>query len=76
MVLGVFLVAFFLRRVGGTAVFWGAIAAQVLVFVLYSSLSISYLWYNVIGCVACCALAALFQLAVNLGRRSGNAGPA
>ena len=35
VVLGLFLVAFFLRRVGGTAVFWAAIAAQVLVFVLY-----------------------------------------
>ena len=25
-------------------------------FVLYSTLTISYLWYNVIGCVACMAL--------------------
>ena len=29
VVLGLFLVAFFLRRVGGTAVFWAALAAQV-----------------------------------------------
>jgi hypothetical protein len=28
VVLGLFLVAFFLRRVGGTAVFWAALAAQ------------------------------------------------
>ncbi|HYO08570.1 MAG TPA: sodium:solute symporter, partial [Tepidisphaeraceae bacterium] len=53
VVLGMFLVAFFLRRVGGTAIFWAAIAAQLLVFALYFSLSISYLWYNVIGCAAC-----------------------
>ena len=53
VVLGMFLVAFFLRRVHGTAVFWAAIAAQLLVFVLYASLEISYLWYNVIGCAAC-----------------------
>ena len=38
VVLGMFLVAFFLRRVGGTAVFWAAIAAQALVFALYASL--------------------------------------
>jgi solute:Na+ symporter, SSS family len=53
VVLGIFLVAFFLKRVGGTAVFWAALAAQALVFVLYFSLSISYLWYNLIGCAAC-----------------------
>ena len=53
VVLGLFLVAFFLRRVQGTAVFWAAIAAQLLVFALFASLSISYLWYNLIGCAAC-----------------------
>ena len=53
VMLGLFLVAFFLRWVRGTAVFWAAAAAQVLVFVLYFSLSISYLWYNLIGCAAC-----------------------
>jgi SSS family solute:Na+ symporter len=59
-VLGLFLVAFFLKRIGGTAVFWSALAAQALVVVLYCSLSISYLWYNVIGCAAC----VLFSLAL------------
>lgn len=62
VVLGLFLVAFFLRRVGGTAVFWGAVAAQLLVFVLYGTLTISYLWYNLIGCAACVLFAAVLQL--------------
>jgi SSS family solute:Na+ symporter len=57
VVLGLFLTAFFLQRVGGTAVFWGAVAAQTLVFVLFATLSISYLWYNLIGCAACMAFA-------------------
>lgn len=61
VVLGLFLVAFFARRVGGTAVFWGAIAAQVLVLVLYRTLSISYLWYNLIGCGACFGLSLALQ---------------
>ena len=51
--LGLFVVAFFVRSVGGTAVFWGAVVAQLLVFVLYFSLAISYLWYPLIGCAAC-----------------------
>jgi SSS family solute:Na+ symporter len=31
-------VAFFLKRIGGTAVFWAAMAAQALVFALYATL--------------------------------------
>lgn len=62
VVLALFLVAFFLPRVGGRAVFWGALAAQSLVLVLYGNLEISYLWYNLIGCVACTLLATLLQV--------------
>jgi SSS family transporter len=56
VVLGIFLVAFFLKRVGGSAVFWAAVAAQAMVFVLFFSLNISYLWYNLIGCAGCVLL--------------------
>jgi SSS family solute:Na+ symporter len=69
VVLGLFLVAFFLRRVGGTAAFWAALASQALVFALYFTLPISYLWYNVIGCAACVALSLAVQAAI------GPAGP-
>jgi hypothetical protein len=71
VVLGLFLVAFFLKWIRGTAVFWSALAAQALVFVLYFSLSISYLWYNVIGCAACMALSIVVQAAVDLGGTRG-----
>ena len=64
VVLGLFLTAFFFKRVGGTAVFWGALAAQLLVFVLYFTLNISYLWYNVIGCAALIAFACAIQWVV------------
>lgn len=68
VVLGIFLVAFFARRVGGTAVFVAALVAQALVIGLYASLSISYLWYNLIGCAACVLLALVLQ--AMLPRRS------
>ncbi len=71
--LGLFLVAFFLKRIGGTAVFWGALAALVLVWTLYATLSISYLWYNVIGCGACVVFALGLQ-AVMGGRPYSTAG--
>jgi SSS family solute:Na+ symporter len=60
VMLGLFVVAFFVRWVGGGAVFWAALAAQALVFILYFKLKISYLWYPLIGCAAC----VLFSLAL------------
>ncbi len=60
-ILGLFLVAFFMRHVRGSAVFFAALGAQALVFVLFATLSISYLWYNVIGCAAVLVFAALLQ---------------
>jgi solute:Na+ symporter, SSS family len=62
VVLGIFLVAFFFRRVGGSAVFFAALAAQVLVIVMFLSLNIGYLWYNVIGCAACIVFSMLLQV--------------
>lgn len=57
--LGVFVVAFFLKHVKGSAVFWAAIAAQIVVLVIffvgkaYPAREIGYLWLNPIGCAAC-----------------------
>jgi SSS family solute:Na+ symporter len=62
VMLGLFVVAFFVRRVGGTAVFWAALAAQTLVFVLYFNLTISYLWYPLIGCATCVLLSLVLQV--------------
>ena len=60
-VLGLFLVAFFLRTVRGSAVFFAGLVAQAIVLVLFFTLSISYLWYNVIGCGAVVILAWILQ---------------
>jgi Na+/proline symporter len=65
--LGLVLVAFFAKHVQGTAVFWAGVVSQLLVFVLFATLEISYLWYNVIGCGACVLLSLALQAIV--GRR-------
>jgi len=72
VLLGLFLVAFFLRHVGGHAAFFAAIAAQTLVIVMYFSLNIGYLWYNLIGCATCVALGLALQAL--LPRRAGTTG--
>src|SRR5437588_217199 len=60
-VLGLFLTAFFIRRVRGSAVFFAALVAQALVFILFATTSIGYLWYNLIGCAAVLIMAPVLQ---------------
>jgi SSS family solute:Na+ symporter len=66
--LGIFIVAFFFKRVGGTAVFWAAIAAQAVVLAIYfagkvwPAHEIGYLWLNPIGCATCVVFSLLFQV--------------
>jgi Na+/proline symporter len=47
--LGVFVIAFFMKRVGGTAAFWGVVVGQVVIFAVARFTNVAYLWYNVIG---------------------------
>lgn len=63
-VLGIFIAAFFLKYIRGTAVFIGAILAQVSVLVSYHLFSeeISYLLFNLIGC----ALVIVFSTAIQI----------
>jgi SSS family solute:Na+ symporter len=73
VLLGLFLVAFFQKRVGGTAVFIGALGALVVTVVLFFArraqpdFPVSYLWDNVIGCAACVILSALVQRVLGRG---------
>jgi SSS family solute:Na+ symporter len=67
--LALFLVGVFLRWIHGTAVFLSAVITQVLIIVFYFNLSISYLWYNLIGCLICVGLAFLLEAVLRtLGR--------
>ena len=50
-ILGLFLVAFYIKKVKGNAVFLAAIIAEVCVLLLFQFTSIPYLWFNFIGCM-------------------------
>jgi SSS family solute:Na+ symporter len=50
-ILGIFLTAFYVKRVGGTAVFWAAILSQLLVLYCFYFTDIAFLLYNIIGCI-------------------------
>jgi len=60
--LGIFLVAFYIKRVGGTAVFWAAIVSEGIVFYFYKFTDIAFLLYNVIGCGVVIFLSLALQL--------------
>ncbi len=61
-ILGIFLAAFCLERVGGTAVFVAALLAEGAVVACFKLTTIGFLWYNLIGCV----LVLTFSLALSL----------
>jgi solute:Na+ symporter, SSS family len=67
-VLGVFLTAFFTRRIGGTAVFLAALLSESAVIACSLLTDLGFLWWNVIGCGLVWLFAASIQL---LLRRAG-----
>ena len=63
-ILGIFLVAFSRRVVRGTSVFLAAIAAEAIVVSVFLGTNISFLWYNVIGCVCVVLFSGVLQMAL------------
>ena len=47
--LGIFLLGFYFKRVGGTAAFVGALAGEAAVLYCFSFTKLAFLWYNVVG---------------------------
>jgi Na+/proline symporter len=56
-ILGIFLIAFSFKKIGGDATFVAAIIAQAVVLACFFFSEIPYLWFNVIGCVVLIAVA-------------------
>ena len=61
-VLGIFLVAFFLKSIKSNNIFYAAIISQIFVFLLFNIFEdkISYLWFNFIGTFLTSSIAVLF----------------
>jgi SSS family transporter len=72
VMLGIFLVAFYVKRVGGHAVFRAAILGELLVILLYWKTGLAWLWLNVIGALAVVVMAYLFQLVQDRRGKSGD----
>jgi SSS family solute:Na+ symporter len=59
--LAIFLLAFYAKRVGPTAVFYGAIVGEAAVILCWLYSSMAWLWWNVVGCVVGVAAALVIQ---------------
>lgn len=61
VILGIFLVAFWIKQVRGHAVFTAALIAEAAVIMIYRADIISFLWLNVIGALLVLVLGRLLQ---------------
>jgi len=65
-ILGIFVVAFFFKQIGGRAVFYGALVAEAFVVSVYflnytGVIEFTYLWLNPLGCIVCVLFAGMFS---------------
>ena len=61
-ILGIFLVAIFIKHVQGKAVFWAALISEAIILFLFCYDVVSFLWLNVIGAILTILLALAFQI--------------
>ncbi|CAH0994465.1 hypothetical protein EMA8858_00575 [Emticicia aquatica] len=67
IILGVFLVAFYFKNIGGNATFWAAVISQAIILgigipqVILKTEWIAYLWFNPIGCFLVIGIAWFLQ---------------
>ncbi len=60
-ILGVFIVAFYLKKIDGKAVFYAAILTEIIVCICGYLEVVAYLWLNVIGCLLVVIFALVIQ---------------
>lgn len=75
VILGIFLVAFYVKRVGGHAVFCAALVSELLIITLFALnelgvIGLGFLWLNVIGALSVMLLGAVFQFGLRIKARA------
>lgn len=75
VILGIFLVAFYFKKIGASATFWSALVVECFVLVLFFNENlpvfnflpdISFLWMNAIGAIGVVLVGLLFQMSMDL----------
>ena len=61
-ILGIFVVAFYFKRIRGSVVFYAALVAEaIVIYCFYIDLT-AFLWLNLIGCVSVVFVSFLFSI--------------
>lgn len=60
-ILGVFVVAFYLKKIRGTSVFIAAFIAEAIICILGYYNAVAYLWFNAIGCILVIVIAMMIN---------------
>lgn len=69
-VLGIFLIAFYIKFIKAKAVFWAAMTSQLLIFYIYYLDVVSFLWLNIIGAFLTIALSSILQGYLNMIKKT------
>lgn len=67
-ILGIFIVAFYMKKIQGKAVFLAAILSEIIVIAVWTINKIPFLWLNLIGCLAVMLIAYIVQLGTKVPR--------
>lgn len=65
VILGIFLVAFYIKFIGGRAIFYGAFVSQIIVIFVWYLDIVGFLWLNPIGCLLVITISAIIELILN-----------
>jgi Na+/proline symporter len=71
-ILGIFIIAFFFKKIGGDATFIAALIAEIVVLICHFFIKVPWLWLTLIGCVVLVILAHLMTpllVALNNNRK-------
>ena len=71
-ILGIFLVAIFIKHVKAKSVFWAAIISEGIVLLLFSNNVVSFLWLNLIGAILTVIFALFLQIMLSLDNKKVN----
>jgi SSS family transporter len=61
-ILGIFLSAFFIKKIKGTSVFIAAIITEIIIFFIWYFEAAAFLWLNVLGCILVIVIAVILEL--------------
>lgn len=64
-ILGIFLIAIFIKQIKGKAVFWSSIVSEIFILLLFTKNIVGFLWLNLFGTLLTVFLGIIFQKVMN-----------